>query len=241
MKMIPSYRSIWLTALVTGVFSLLVCALMLVDFARRTASLPLDSPQFVILKERLEREGGNDTAEKQLRALDAKLRGEYFRQRRFTIQGAYLLFGGLAATVLLAHWAATLRRRLPAPIYEATDQDDPWRQSQLGQWAVGALALIVVLATFGSRLFAPSVLPRSLAELESQIQPAARTAEVSTNATAGPASSVSSSVVPRQPQACGGTTDGRGDRSQLAPVPRSSRSRRIEVRGRSRYMERYFG
>jgi outer membrane protein assembly factor BamB len=160
-----SYNSIVKAAQIAAVFSVVVCLLLLADFARRTPKLPLDSPDYVELRTQLEAEGG-EALRPQLRELDASLRAEYFRQRRFTRRGAFLLIGGVAVTLLLGHWAATVRRRLPGPRGEPAPAESVSSERQRSQWAVGGLVLLLLLGTALAPWLLPSRLPTELEGLD---------------------------------------------------------------------------
>ncbi len=158
MRALFSFTAIVRAAWVTAIFSAVVCTLMLWDFSRRTPELPLDSPQYVQLRQQLEKQS-DATAQESLRALDARLRRDYFRQKNFTRRGAFLLVGGVAATLLLAHWAATLRRRLPAvpaPSMSSSPAPDERRHAQ---WAVVGLGGALMAFLLAIPWLFPSVLP----------------------------------------------------------------------------------
>lgn len=159
-----NYKSIYWTAVVTGAFSCLVCVLLVISFVRQSTNLPLDTPQYLELKQRLAEDPQNVAVQSQLRQLDVQLRDIYFRQQTFARRGAYLLFGGVFATLLLWQWAFTVQRQLPEPKSSDIGADGP--TNHWSQWACGVTIALLLLLTFSSRAIYPSVLPGSLDELD---------------------------------------------------------------------------
>ena len=168
-----SHRSLLLTAIVAGLYSLVVAVLLVIDAANRVTDVPLESPEYVALKELLSQDPGNEKVRQEIRSLDLKLRREYFRERDFTKTGALLLLVGVGVMLFMARWAAALRRRLPMPTARAAGPDIDERLSQIGLRAV--LVLVVVL--FGTALILRatqrSALPATRDELLALLQPTA--------------------------------------------------------------------
>ncbi|MBP88072.1 MAG: hypothetical protein CMJ64_15330 [Planctomycetaceae bacterium] len=165
MKALISYRAILTTAIVAAVFSALVCVLLLVDASNRLAKVPLDAPQFVALREQFVEEPNNDALREEIRNLDFALRQEYFREQQFTETGSYLLLGGIALTLIMGKWAATIRRKLPAPKPKESGPDSDERLSRSGLWAVAVLILALFGTTWAMKASSPSALPATLEEL----------------------------------------------------------------------------
>src|SRR4030042_5501273 len=88
------YRIAVRTAAVAGVFSLVVCALLLYDYSPRRAEHPQDTAIFDALRLHMGQEPEDPKARESIRALDVQLRQEYFRQRTFAMTGAWLWLGG---------------------------------------------------------------------------------------------------------------------------------------------------
>ena len=84
-----------------------------------------------------------------LRRLDVELRRTYFRQQTFRRRGAYLLLGGVSATLLLAHWSTTMRRRLPDAASPELASLDPKRARTVS----GNVASVALVADRGGRSF----------------------------------------------------------------------------------------
>jgi hypothetical protein len=153
------YRSLLWTAVVAGVYSLVVCTLLLLDAGRRLAKPPLDEPQFLSLKQRILERPEDEATRTALRTLDFQLRQQYFRQQQFTETGVYLLLGGIGVTVLAARRAAVLHRRLPRPMLPAPGHDPDERLRRLGLAAVGLLVLGLAVAAGVLAAVTPTALP----------------------------------------------------------------------------------
>jgi len=153
------------TAVVAGVFSAVVSVLLLVDYSRRQAKDPLDTPQFKALKAELAERPGDEQIKGQIRSLDLQLREEYFRRRRFAGRGAWILLGGIVVFLIAAKSAATLRRKLPTPQPQAIPHDTETPMTRVARWSVGGLAVVLLGTVLGLDLACRTELA-SLAEPE---------------------------------------------------------------------------
>ncbi|NLY02992.1 MAG: PQQ-binding-like beta-propeller repeat protein [Rhodopirellula sp.] len=140
------YRIARGAALVAGIFVVLAALLLLWDFGRRQAKDPLESPQYLALKARLAEEPRNEQLKEEIRQLDLSLREEYFRQRRFTALGTWLLLGGAVVFFLAAKTAAALKQKPPMPQPQAVALDYDARLGRNGRLAVAGLGAILVSA-----------------------------------------------------------------------------------------------
>jgi outer membrane protein assembly factor BamB len=144
MKDDNNYRLTTLTAAIAGVFSLIVCALLLYDYGWRGHGDPLENQSFQTLKAALAKQPDNEELKSLIRDHDLQLRQEYFRHRAFTVIGAFLLIGGVAIFLASAKTAVTLRRKLPQPHPLGSSPDIESRWTQIGRRAVGVFALVLV-------------------------------------------------------------------------------------------------
>ncbi len=143
MTLVPGYKSMVWTAIVTGIFSAVVGAGLVFSLATQWRNLPLDEPQYLALKKELETSADNQQRQQQLRDLDVRLRHRYFRQQIFMQRGGYLLAGGLIVTLLLVRWSGAVRRRLPGPKPAASTQDLETGQNRIGK--IAAVGLVLAL------------------------------------------------------------------------------------------------
>ncbi|MGA2064211.1 MAG: PQQ-binding-like beta-propeller repeat protein [Thermoguttaceae bacterium] len=137
-----AYRIAARTAAVAAVFSVIVAALLLYDFSRRTTKDPSEAPALGALRVALDKQPGDEDLLAAYRDLDQQLRAEHFRQVAFAATGASLLGLGLLVMLAAAKTAATLRRKLPAPQPLATPQD---LESRWKPWAIAGVAVVAAL------------------------------------------------------------------------------------------------
>ncbi len=108
---------------VATAFALVTAGFLLGDYSRRLVKDPLDSTEFLTLKQQLvelkkqppgeEVQSRIQATVEAIRASDLALREAYFRQRNFARRGAWLLLAAIVILVIAAKTAATLRRSFP--------------------------------------------------------------------------------------------------------------------------------
>ncbi len=170
MSSLISHRSMSLTALVAGIFSAIVGVALLVDGAQRKAKVPMESEEFIKLREQFVANPMDEDVRVAIRKLDFTLRQDHFREQRFTELGAYLLLGGIATTLIFAKWAATMKRRLPSPKPKDSGPDADEQLSRSGPWAVAIVAIALVCTAWAMKAVYPTVLPKTTAELAALIE-----------------------------------------------------------------------
>jgi outer membrane protein assembly factor BamB len=136
-----TYRMLVLTAAVSGVFSVVVCALLLYDYMRRGPINPSENLILQALKSDSAKQPENEELKSKIRTLDLQLRQEYYRQRTFSLVGAGLLLGGVVVFLVSLKTAANLRRELPHPQPVSAFIDLESRWTRIGRWAVAVFAL----------------------------------------------------------------------------------------------------
>jgi hypothetical protein len=169
-RSVVNFPSVLLTAVVAGVYSAVVCVLLVFGASHRLAADPQQEPQFLALKKELARQPGNEQLQHELRALDLALRQQYVRRQQFTGVGAYLLLAGIAVTLTTARWAAALRRRLPRPAPPLPGQDADERDSRYGLIAVTVFLLVLVGTAWAMKATHPTQLPRNVDELPAEVE-----------------------------------------------------------------------
>lgn len=137
-----NYRLATTTAAIAGVFSIVVCALLLYDYSRRDSINPSENEIYLTLKSTLAKQPDNPDLKKSIRDIDLRLRRDYYRQRVFTITGAVMIFVGIGIFLASAKVAVALRQEvhLPQPTSTPVDIESQWTRT--GRWAVAGLAVI---------------------------------------------------------------------------------------------------
>ena len=146
-------------AWVAGVFSALVCLILVFDHGRRLAEDPLNTAEFLELKEKVAADPTNEGLREELRGQDQRLRQDYFRQRDFAQRGTWLLLGGLALTAVSLKTATTLNRKLPMPVARTGSADTESRMTETARRAVAGLVLVAIGTVIGLSLTMQSEIP----------------------------------------------------------------------------------
>ena len=167
-RLLVRYPAVLATSLVAGLFSLVVSALLVIDFASRGTTELFDSPAYLTLKEQLSSNPDKYCVTGDDSALDKELRAVYFHRRQFTHTGICLLLGGAVLTVVTARWAAALCRVPPHPQPGDAEVDRDAVQQQRGRWAACGI-VAAVLVSLGILAFrANSPLPANVAVLAAE-------------------------------------------------------------------------
>ena len=144
------------TAVVAGAFSLIVCALLVHNDWQRRHADPLNSAELKQLKASLLQDPRSAAIKEEIRALDLRLRQEYFGHRAFSRVGAHLLLGGVVVLLAALKSAGALRKRVPMPQPDLDRADPGAGAAPTASWSVAGFGLVA-----GSALLWLAVLPRS--------------------------------------------------------------------------------
>lgn len=109
------YQAARRIAIIAGVFSALVLAILAVNGWHSVQVASLKAGAVAALKEELRRDPKNEALKARLRRIDLQLREDFFRRRAVAHNGAMLLVGGLALFLLAAKLAKQYRFRAPRP------------------------------------------------------------------------------------------------------------------------------
>jgi len=109
------YRTAVRTAVVAGLFSVIVCVLLLSNHFRTSFSGPLESDELVRLKILLLENTKDENLKNRIRELDSQLRNEYFQRRNYSRWGSYLLLGGIIILLISSAKAIGYRKIFSAP------------------------------------------------------------------------------------------------------------------------------
>ena len=109
------YRTAVRTAIVAGLFSAIVCVLLLSNHFRTSFSGPLESEELVRLKTLLLENTKDENLKNRIRELDSQLRNEYFQRQNYSRWGSYLLIGGIIIFLISVAKAIGYRKIFSAP------------------------------------------------------------------------------------------------------------------------------
>ncbi len=135
------------TALISGVFCLVVSLLLLLNYLQFSSKEPLESKAMEVLLERLKEDPGSEQLKEDIRDLDMLARKAYFNSQWQIRTGSYLLlFGAIVFAVSLRYYHS-LRAKIPEPEEEGKDLFRGGMMTQKWILASGAVLLIAALAT----------------------------------------------------------------------------------------------
>ena len=164
------YRLAARIALVAAVFSLIVAAVLLYDFSRRTVKDPSEAPALVALKAALKTQPTSEELKKQIRVLDLEVREEYARQRTLATGGAILLCCGVIVFLIAAKVATVTRQKLPMPRPLAGPQDIQSRWTAAARWGVAGLFVSLAVIAVALGVLMPNRLPQATEEAVTTIE-----------------------------------------------------------------------
>ena len=149
------YRTFVWIAVVGGIFSVIVCALLISNYIQGKTEEPLESAELIELRTMLRDQPNDESLKERIRSVDLQLREEYFRRRQFSTYGAYLLIGGVAVFLIGLKSALEFRKKLPMP--QPAEQDGESRMAKMSRWSIGIFALLVVGGTLLLMIFGSDV------------------------------------------------------------------------------------
>jgi len=146
------------TAVVAGVFSAVLSALMVADSLRSRAEDMRKADRLAELKAALRDRPTDEGLKAQIRELDVRLRRSFFHGSQRINAGRWLLLAGVAVCLISLKSAAALRKKLPMPRAAVPDPNALSRRARLSRWAVAAVAALLALIGAGLALTASSIL-----------------------------------------------------------------------------------
>jgi outer membrane protein assembly factor BamB len=147
-------RFLYLTASglagVTGLFTLIMCVLIIATFVQLRRIDPLNSPALVELRERFSFESGNEELKQEIRAFDLFARKAFFTGQSQIKTGAWLILIGFIVFLLALKTAADLNKQPPHPD-SCQGTDNIWDARRAGRKfvAFGGIVLILLCLVLG--------------------------------------------------------------------------------------------
>ncbi len=138
------------TAIVSGIFSVLVSILLLINYWQTSSYNPLETEALQTLVERLAEDPGNDALSEEIRTLDLLARKAYFTSRWQVRTGSYLLLFGAIVFIVALRYYYSLLAKIEKPGELAVNEKVSRILSQ--RWILGAGMVIMVLALLAALL-----------------------------------------------------------------------------------------
>src|SRR4030042_6331520 len=137
------------TAYISGIFTVLVALLLLLNYVQITTNKPLESKSMELLIERMKDEPNNEELKQEIRNLDLMARKAFFTNQWQINTGRYLLlFGGIIFIVSLRYYYSLIFKK-EKPKKQSSDEDRKMITSL--RWmaiAGGFLFLVAFLSSF---------------------------------------------------------------------------------------------
>jgi outer membrane protein assembly factor BamB len=103
------------TGIMSGIFTTIVCVVMLLNFWQLQATSPLDNKTLELLTDQYQKNTGNRELIEEIRKIDLMARRAYFTRQWQIRTGAWLLLAGSVVTVLAFRSYFGYRKSLPLP------------------------------------------------------------------------------------------------------------------------------
>jgi len=141
------YRCATTTAVVAGIFSLIVCVFMLLNYGKSRVVKTDQEAELLKLRADSRTQPGNEQLLSQVRELDLHIRHQRFAALDRARKGSFLLLGGAAILLIALKVASQLRKELPAPEAGVDKAEEQIRQAATARWAVTAGVVLLVLGS----------------------------------------------------------------------------------------------
>jgi len=110
-----NYRVLQGLGIVAGIFSLIVCALMIANNLSIKKTDPIHSPALLQLKNDLNTDRNNEALREEIRELDLLTRRAFFTSQRFNRMAIYMLVGGLVVMIVSFKTLEAYKAKFPYP------------------------------------------------------------------------------------------------------------------------------
>ncbi len=138
------------TAYISGIFSLIVCLVMLLNYRQLVTTDPLESELMQNMVERLQEDTSNEELKTEIRQLDLMARNAYFSSQWQIRSGAYLLIGGIIVMVIALRIYYSFKAKIALPESGTPSLDLELLISR--RWILYTLAIIFGLSLLASFL-----------------------------------------------------------------------------------------
>ncbi len=143
----PWYRCAVATAVVSGIFSSIVCVFLLGNHGRSIIVKTQQETELLNLRAQSRKQPDNEQLISQIRAMDLQIRQQRLRALDRSTEGAYLLLGGVVVLVISLKLAGTLKKKPPAPHAGEYNADEQIRKATFARWMVAAGAVLLGAAS----------------------------------------------------------------------------------------------
>ncbi|MCX6249415.1 MAG: PQQ-binding-like beta-propeller repeat protein [Bacteroidetes bacterium] len=134
-----------LLAMISGIFSLLICILIFINFFQLKRTDPLNSPALTLLQERLIQNPGDIALKQDIRQLDLMARKVFFTSQWQIRAGGYLLVACILVMIICLKTIELITPKIPS--IAATGPEEPWNLRKIQRrWIIIAGILLVTFS-----------------------------------------------------------------------------------------------
>jgi len=145
----PWYRCAVATAVVSGLFLIVVCAFLLMNYGRSRMVGTADEAKLAELRSEIRNNPDDEQLLSRIRQFDLKVRQRRIRSLERSRKGSYLLLGGAAVLIISLSAATALKSKPPSPKPGADQLKEQSRNAKFARWAVtGGLAILTLSSLF---------------------------------------------------------------------------------------------
>jgi outer membrane protein assembly factor BamB len=139
----PWYGCAVATAIVTAIFSLIVCTFLLMNLGRSRMVGTPNEAKLVDLRTEIRNDPNNEQLLSRMREFDAENRRQRIRALDLSHKGSYLLLVGLVVFIISLRIAVEFKKRQPAPQPKPDQLKEQTRSTRLSRWTMGIGLLIL--------------------------------------------------------------------------------------------------
>ena len=143
------YRCAVTTAVLSGVFSVVVLTFLLLNYGRSKMVGTPEETKLTELRSELRNKPDDQQLLSQIRQFDLEFRVQHIRALDRALKGGYLLLGGVVVFIISLRFAIEFKKKPPAPHPGADQFKEQLINAKFARWAVtGGLAVLVLGSLF---------------------------------------------------------------------------------------------
>jgi len=141
------YRCAVTTAIISGMFSVVVCAFLLMNYGRSKMVGTIEETELVNLRSEIRNKPDDEQLLSRIRQFDLNFRRQHSRALERSRKGSYLLLGGAVVLIISLSAATAFKKKPPSPQPGADQLKEQTRNAKFARWAVTCGLMILALGT----------------------------------------------------------------------------------------------
>jgi len=141
------YRCAVTSAIISGMFSIVVCAFLLTNYSRSMMVGTSEETELADLKSEIRNNPDDEQLLSRIRQLDLKFRRQHIRALERSRKGSYLLLGGAVVLIISLSVATAFKKKPPYPQPGDDHLKEQTRNAKFARWAVTAGLTILTLGS----------------------------------------------------------------------------------------------